>query len=421
MNHKKGRIKLKKLYTSMTLIGVASVIMAGQAMAAAQNSVTVSRRDNPKEVTLKYDSDKTASMDITSIFKDLRFVTTKKAITQPIAVTNTSIGPKELSLVISIDNPTDKEYSPLDYYSFEINTVKETIVDNKTEIESKPYYVSGENTLSPISETVKIIPLGTFSESFKTETKKYDVTYTVSADGAKYLKSEDVADLKISIMEEPVKTGNAQTNNNSAVTGATATNAPTESPANSGTTLVATPVPTATPAATTAPSATPGAEKEKKWVIGQDKDANGKVLKAGKYKISGNGKVKITDKDGKVKSETIVTDGKLEGVKGVKEFYATVAEGDIITANPLDGQEKAQIALTAVASTTANSAASKTNNASKSNTGSTSSASAANAKTNPKTGDRGPAIGLICAVMAVCAVGFGGMGLLKRRNKNTKA
>lgn len=142
-------------------------------------------------------------------------------------------------------------------------------------------------------------------------------------------------------------------------------------------------------------SGEPGTTKEIKKICGKD-------IPAGRFLVTGNGGLKITSANGGVKETLVISENPVSG-KSVKQQVVILAEGDVLTIVPLDGDEKARLKFNKITTETA------TNTAAPVST-------IAPVKANPKTGDNGIGIAIGVAVLAVLA--FAGLEVLKHKGNN---
>lgn len=387
---------MKKIYLSAAAIGVITVVMASQAFAASNCSVTA--KSDSKTVTVTYPSGSYTEYaeNADNLFKGLSAASVGSYTEDTLTVTSNSKSGVRVDVILrfTLDSAPETEYSPLDYYSFIISDSSGNIV-----------YSSEEEELSDPSDLAKDIYIGQFNSQFTSDTVSYNVQYKVSDEG-KSLSKDDISGLGLELVAQPVQ-----------ITAATPEMSVTDAPAAVETaTAPAADEQTAAPDdATSAPEDTeteenpaPTEKAEKTIVIGESKDKDGKVLTAGRYVMKGNAVITIKDKDGKLKTEETVIDGSVEGVEGVKQLIVTLDDGDVITITPLEGQTNAPISLENTNVNTATKAAAET----------ATPAAAGSDKSSPKTGDSGMAMGMLGGLMALAAAGFGGLGIIKRRKTN---
>lgn len=128
----------------------------------------------------------------------------------------------------------------------------------------------------------------------------------------------------------------------------------------------------------------------------------GKDIPAGRFSITGNGKLKISSATGSVKSESVVSETPVAG-KSVKTAVVLLEDGDVLSITPLDGEEKARLKFNKVTTATTTATATPIK-------------STASPKTNPKTGDGSVGIVIGVALLAVLAVGA--LEYMKRKSRS---
>lgn len=380
---------MKKLYLCAAVVSAAVVFTTSPAM-AADNSIKADLGKN--SVTLTYTN--TAIENTTDASKLMKNFSGMKEsdnyATETLTVTSiktTGSEPIEVLIKLSDNNPgANNDASVLDYYNFKITDASGEIV-----------YDTAEEGKTDSGVTEKYISLGEFNKGFSKDTKTYNVSCKIDKDVKAAVKSADnlVIELATAPIEAPTQAP-------------VVTDAPEENTVTAEVTEEPAPTEEATELGTEAPAETLTPDAPVKSTI----KTVGKDIDAGRYIVSGNANIKITDKNGKLKSEEVVTDGTLsKDAKGVKQFIVNLNDGDIITITPLEGQEKAPVSFE---KTNTTAAASTDKNKSKTNTAKT---AAESKKSNPKTGDTGMAVGMIFGIMAVCGMGYGALEFLKRRSK----
>lgn len=135
--------------------------------------------------------------------------------------------------------------------------------------------------------------------------------------------------------------------------------------------------------------------------VSEIKKVCGTDIPAGRFSVTGNGKLKISSATGSVKSESVVSETPVAG-KSVKTAVVLLENGDVLSITPLEGDEKARLKFNKVttAATTATATPVKPTDA---------------AKTNPKTGDGNVGIVIGVALVALLAVGM--LEYMKRKSK----
>ncbi len=142
----------------------------------------------------------------------------------------------------------------------------------------------------------------------------------------------------------------------------------------------------------TAPST--GTTNEIKKVCGQD-------IPAGRFSVTGNGKLKISSAAGAVKSESVVSETPVAG-QSVKTAVVLLEDGDVLSITPLKEGEKARLKFNKVTTAATTATATPVQ-------------PTAVAKTNPKTGDG--SVGIIIGVAMLAALTVALLEFLKRKSR----
>lgn len=126
----------------------------------------------------------------------------------------------------------------------------------------------------------------------------------------------------------------------------------------------------------------------------------GEDIPAGRFAVSGNGKLQILSSAGGIKSEAVITENPVSGVS-VKQTVVALETGDVIKIKPLDGDERARLKFDKVTTDALTSTPTPKN--------------PDDTKDNPKTGDSGVGIAIGVGILAILAIA--GLELIKRRGK----
>lgn len=406
---------MNRLYIGAAVTAVA-VSISAVSVFAADSSVTI--QVDTKNMTYSYTpGNEENTKSVKNLFSNFEEATVSESVDSELTITSDSDNGEdvEFGLRLSIDEADENaEYSVLDYYTFKITDTAGNVI-----------YDSAESEPTEASALVKDIPLGVFNTDFTEDTKKYIIECGVNKEVADAVGSNAVDDMDIllttSLYTNEAATQPAATPSAGTVTpGAGPTLKPqfelsaTDVPSTVAPAETATPAPTETASASPAPTEAP---KEKKIICGEDIDP-------GRYTVTGNANVRITTADGEMISETTVTDGTHEDVKGVKQFITSLEEGDVITITPISDDIKASVnfektntgSSTDTKSTTAASTTSNRNSSSRA----TATPKASSSKTNPKTGDAGVTTTVLGSIMGVSAAAAGSLEVIKRRKKSDK-
>ncbi|MBR0366287.1 MAG: hypothetical protein IJH94_05755 [Clostridia bacterium] len=395
---------MRKIYAGAFAVIAAMTVSATAVLAASTPMVTVT---NEKSASVSYTYDPSSAeetkKDASRLFSEFRDATSKDYAKHVFTVTSMSRNNTPVEIYLKLEaEPVSDVYSVLDVYEIKVS-------------DSQGNEIHHDTDFTDPGKSERTISLGTFNEQFTNDTRKFTVEYLLRDSMSHTVTKEERTKLNVYVASKPVEqeiSANTENNEVSPVGEVKATDSPsvTEAPIVFGD--------ESQPVAATAAASTPVPQTITK-VCGTD-------ITPGRYVVSGNGTVLIKSKTGETKSETVVTDGKTAGVKGVEQYVLTLSEGDQINMTALPGQEKPSIrfektndtaAKTAV--TTAPKAAARTaTTAASKNNANVNTKTNANAKTNPKTGDSGVPVALLSIIMFGAAATIGGIEVYKRRNIN---
>ncbi len=398
----KERFQVNRIYFGAVVMA-AAVGVSAVSVSAADASIMVQLDKETVEYTYTPGSEE-YERSIKDLFNSFEDVTALDAVKKDLTVT--SISPQGESLVLSLrlsiaEADAALQYSPLDYYDFKITDTDDNVIYDSEEAES-----------SDIADTHKDITLGVFNDGATEDTKEYVIEYGINEEAAAVIGDDSIEGLDIELVS--AVSSQADDTAGGVVQGTapvatlkpkfelTATAAPQETAA------VAESTPTEAPLGA-APTEIPEADsaKVKTIICGED-------IAPGRYTVTGNANVRITTKDGEIISETTVTDGSDENVKGVKQFITSLEEGDIITITPISDEIKAAVNFE---KTNSGSSSDTKNLTAASTTGrNTASPSAtASSKTNPKTGDVSTTTAALASAMVISAAAAGCLEIVKRK------
>ena len=283
--------------------------------------------------------------------------------------------------------PSEEGYSSLYYYNLKITDAEGTLIysyeDDKVE---KAEY--------------RDIPLGVMNSDGKNENKIFNLTISINdklnnEEVKAYAENMDWEIVTVPHMEAEATPVQEQ-----------------ELP------VVSAPEKTAEPEEAEPETATPEPEKkeQEEKILKKGEYLCGKDIDAGRYTMTGEGKVHVYTSEGILKSTVALKKADDESANGVAEYVINFAEGEkIVVDSEIKLTPYAAKATQNPKSTTAPTNK-KTNNSSTDNSkNNQSSTTQQNSKTNPKTGDNAPIwIVSILGVLAVGAVVF--IELKKRKN-----
>ena len=391
---------MKKLLSGM-IAAVMTICMSVSVFASPNSSVSIKNNDSKSTpVTYEYASDQLGETvrSIKSLMTKLDELPKQSSVVQTLTISSESAegNPVDFKLRLSmpqktssdvkpeaLKTPSPDEYNALNYYNIKVTDSNNKLIYSYANDESKT-----ENS------TYKDIPLGTMNSSADTESKIINVTVSVNkslknSDSAQYAKDLDWSIVstvkKVETTEAPKATEEAATE-------------------------------TVALTAETAPKETNSAVKEDKnglVILPQGEYVCGEDIDAGRYTMTGNGKVHVYTENGELKS-TIALKDKNSSANGVEEYLINLLDGEKI-------KVESETKFTPyTASTTAKPKATSTPKASSSTKATTKPTSTPKAtskpsKNNPKTGDNTPIVALV-SIGILAAGAFAFIEIKKRKN-----
>lgn len=391
---------MKKLLSGM-IAAVMTICMSVSVFASPNSSVSIKNNDSKSTpVTYEYASDQLGETvrSIKSLMTKLDDLPKQSSVVQTLTISSESAegNPVDFKLRLSmpqktssdvkpeaLKTPSPDEYNALNYYNIKVTDSNNKLIYSYTNDESKT-----ENS------TYKDIPLGTMNSSADTESKIINVTVSVNkslknSDSAQYAKDLDWSIVstvkKVEATEAPKATEEAATE-------------------------------TVAPTVETAPKETNSTVKEDKngvVILPQGEYVCGEDIDAGRYTMTGNGKVHVYTENGELKS-TIALKDKNSSANGVEEYLINLLDGEKI-------KVESETKFTPyTASTTAKPKATSTPKASSSTKATTKPTSTPKttskpSKNNPKTGDNTPIVALV-SIGVLAAGAFAFIEIKKRKN-----
>lgn len=363
--------------TLSSIISLAIFVSLSISALGASSTITITNGDaKAKPVTYTYSSDKAEEM--AKSIKDLitlSDLSKEKEITQALTITSDSYAGKPVSVKLRLSDTkkatpkpeatmTPTERDALGYYIITVTDADGEIVYSEDDGD----YQNGSRD----------ILLGTFNKLSATESKTFILTISTIKDAKSSVRNAAEA-LDWSIVSDAY--------------------IPTDS---------VTPQPTATVQPVQTPVATAAAkvntDKNGTIALAAGEYTCGEDIKAGRYVVSGNGKVKVYGADGTVKT-TVALKNKGDNTSGVEEYIVQLSEGEkISTDSDITLKPHTQTTATATPKPTTSPKATATPKA-----------TTTPSKTNPKTGDTAPiALVLLTGALSISAVVF--MEIKKRRD-----
>lgn len=374
---------MKKIYISTAAIFAAAAALVTQSFAATP-SITV--KSDKSDIVYTYtssDGSTEALADASKLFDGFNDAA-EEYTSAVLTITSESDDSDnvEVALRLSTDK-TDLEYSVLDYYDFRITDENDKII-----------YDSDNTDPTAPDIAVKDISFGIFNTESGSETKKFLVEYKIDEMSSANIDEETLEALKVSFVSQIMNSDNAEADYSVTIT--------SEIPE----------IPQVVEAASdSAPSddASEGGEGNSEAKVIDYKAICGTDLSAGRYTVTGKGTLKIEGADGTEKSTTVIKDDTVPDIEGVKKAIVTITDGDVITALPLEGDEKPSIrfekldlaADTATAAPTAEPARETSTPEPR--------------KSNPRTGDENSTAGVLAGIMFTAGVAICVLEVIKRK------
>lgn len=389
---------MKKLLCSIAAIA-AAVCMSVSVMAAASNVSVKNNVTGSKPVAYTYDSEKSGEIvkSIKTLMTKLSDLPKQASVVQTLTVTSESAGNKPVNFKLrlsipdnasstakpeAVKTPSPDEYSALDYYNIQITDTKGNVI-----------YSYEEDAEDEQQKNYKDIPLGVLNTSGSSENKIFNITLSVNKELDKSSIASKAEKLDWSIVSDTY----------------------IDEPANTEAPQVTV---TASPEVKATEEPSPSAKEDKNGVITLSKGDYicGKDIDAGRYTMTGNGKVHVYTSENVLKTTVALKDKDDKSANGVDEYVINLQEGEKIVVES-DTKFTPYTASKATATPKASSSPKPTATA-KANTKATATpkASASNSKNNPKTGDSTPIIGV--SALGIIALGAFAFIVIKKRKED---
>ena len=354
---------------------------AAEATIMVKNNVSGS-----KAVTYTYDTESKdkESAKITALMTKLSGLTNTNSVVQPITVTSNTEKGNEVDVTLRLTMPSGKDdetvdSSVLDYYNITVTTADGSVVYD---------YETADSTED--GSTYKDIPLGTLNTEKASESRLFNITVSANKDITKNSVIKQAKNLDWLIVTK------------SHAEEAKETDAPAGETMQPAATQTAAPV-------TPAPTSSVKSDKNGVYKLTGGDYTVGKDVDAGRYTMTGEGKVHVYDENDTLKTTIALKDAKDKSASGVSEYVINLKNGDRINIENTAELEPY----------TAPSATPKATSTPKPSTSSSSTAKATTApssKTNPKTGDNAPIIGV--SAVGILALAGAILLFIKKRKNN---
>lgn len=391
---------MKKMLSGV-LMAVMAICMSVSVFASQNSSVSIKNNDSKSTpVTYEYAPDQLGETvrSIKSLMTKLDDLPKQSSVVQTLTISSESAEgdlvefklrlsmPQKASSDVkpeALKTPSPDEYSALDYYNIKVTDSNNKLIYSYANDDSK-----NENS------TYKDIPLGMMNNSANTENKIINVTVSVN----KSLKNSQVAqyaeNLDWSIVSSVKKAE------------------PTEEPKATEDVIPETVMPTEE----TEHKETKSAVKEDKngvVTLSTGEYSCGEDIDAGRYTMTGNGKVHVYTENDELKS-TIALKEKNSSANGVEEYLINLIDGEKIKVESETKFTPYTANTTAKPKATSNPKGGSSTKATTKPT-STPKVTQKSSKNNPKTGDNTPIVAVVSiGVLAVGAFAF--IEIKKRKN-----
>lgn len=368
--------------TLSSIIAAAAILCMSVSVLAAESSVSVKNNVVGAEpVTYTYEAGKSGetAASIKSLMTKLDDLAKQDSVVQTLTITSESADetPVEFKLRLSIPEdssdvkpeaittPSPEEYSALDYYNIQVTDTQGNVV----------YSYEEEPENEDISRTYKDIPLGVLNKTKSAENKIFNITLSINkslnkssiAENAEKLDWSIVSDIYIEETPIPMTPAPAVTVTSEPETQTTESPASVQEDKNGVITLAS-----------------------GEYICGTD-------IEEGRYTMTGEGKVHVYTSKDELKSTIALKKANDTSANGVEEYVINLSDGEKIVV-------ESAITLTpyTAAEATSTPKATKTPSSS-SSVKATATPAASSSKSNPKTGDNAPLLGI--TFLGIIAVG----------------
>lgn len=383
---------------------------------AASSTISIKNNEvNSKPVSYMYDADSSGETvkSIKSLMTKLDELPKQSSVVQTITISSLSANSKPVNFRLrlslpekstgtekpeKIATPSPDEYSALDYYNIKITTVNGDVV-----------YDSGEAEEETEQKTYKDIALGTLNRTEAAENRIYNLTVSVNKD----LKNNAgvqtaLRKLDWSIVSDSYNTGDSTIpgdGNSAAEQLEQEEISAGEQPEKAGA-AENTPSPSAAAetrdGADTAQNNINTSLKKGEYVIGTD-------IPAGRYKMTGQGKVSVYTSDGILKMSILLKHKGDTDSNGIDEYVMSVNDGEMLKVDNeitlMPHKAQSMLPSPTPAASPSNAGNKNSTSASSKAGANTSSGAGSASKTNPKTGDTTPvALIAIAGVLSIAGV-----------------
>lgn len=388
---------MKKTVIAATLCAAVTFASSLTAMAGTSNISVKNNSPQSKPVSYSYDSESgtESAKSIKTLMTKLEELDRQDSVVQTLTVTSESADGAPVSVKLRLSLPgADKDGDPespkqndneiLDYYNIKVTSADGTVLYNDADV-----------TETDENAAYRDIDLGLMNETSSAENKIFNIAISADKDMKNYERAASRLDWSIvtavrDALPAPTAAPEAEGESESVQSEST--------------------VPPAQPEAvpTNAPSAAPVTNSA---VLPSGEYAVGHDIPAGRYTMTGSGKVHVYTDEGILRMTIALKHKGDSGANGVDEYVLTVKDGETV-------QVENEIMLSPFRSSailpTAKPSASPSA-APASGTGSAStSAPKSSSSQNPKTGDTTPVV-LISVIGAAALLSAAAIGVIKRK------
>lgn len=395
----------------ISFFAVTAIVLTISATAfAATSNVKVSGDEKSTSVTFSYstDSQTTAEQSIKNLMTNLKNLTSENSITQEITVLSESADLEPVTFSLRLEaapqataktgpvqataTPGAKIYTAFDYYNITVSDEQGNLL-----------YSDNDSKQNNIGTTYKDIPLSVLNNNGKSsDTEKYVITVSVNKEASDKASAAGKLDWKL------VADGYSKVSVTSSTPTAAATATPVVSA--SATASAATEAPTAA-AVSEAPKATEKTRTNGELSAGTYKV--GEDIAAGRYRLTGDGSVKVYNPDGSLRTNIKLTTED-NSTTAVKSYVLNLSDGNTVEVSGKIAYEPySPSKATAAPSRASASPKATAKMAAVKSTVKPSASPSATAKKNPKTGDVVP----IAVVSGIGLASFAAIAMIEFNKK----
>lgn len=398
---------MKGLISFFAVTAIALTISATAFAATSNVKVSGDEKSTPVSFSYSTDSQTTADQSIKSLMTNLKNLTSENSITQEITVLSESADLEPVTFSLRLESapqataktgpvqatatPSAKAYTAFDYYNIMVSDEQGNLL-----------YSDNDSKQSNTGTTYKDIPLSVLNNNGKSsDTEKYVITVSVNKEASDKASAAGKLDWRL------VADGYSKVS----VTSPTPTAAATATPAvsASATASAATEAPTAAAVSET-PKATEKTRTNGELSAGTYKV--GEDIAAGRYKLTGEGSVKVYNPDGSLRTNIKLTTED-NSTTAVKSYVLNLSDGNTVEVSGKIAYEPYSPSKATAVPNRASASPKATAKTATAKSTVKPSASPAASKKNPKTGDAVP----IAVVSGIGLASFAAIAMIELKKK----